>query len=375
MTSMELGVGVGVGQDQEGRPLEVVAEQRRLQAVADILRPVDGQAEGLETRAELAHRPGRPGAAVRSAAARPRPSSGRLPRRRTRRRPTRRPRARGPTARPGRPSAAGARPPAVSGPDRREPLGGRRPGAGPPGGAARAGRAATGARAGTARPPASGTGRGPGCRGARPPRPARRRPPWPGPRGSRARRRRGCAPPGTGGRAWPLRWRPAGRRDRSGPARPGSEPGGRAATATSTSQLALPLVEPAGGRLPGAVGVEGQHHPGGEAAEQLDVLLGQGRPAGGHGPLHPGLEEADDVGVALAHHHLLRLDDVLLGPVEGVQRAALGVDRASPSSSCTWPDRRCRAGPDRRGPPDGRRGRRWGTGRGPGRRPAGGPGG
>ena len=68
--------------------------------------------------------------------------------------------------------------------------------------------------------------------------------------------------------------------------------------------LALPLVEAAGRRLPGAVGVVGQHHPGGEVPEQPDVLLGQGGAAGGHGPGHAGLEEADHVGVALADHDL-----------------------------------------------------------------------
>ena len=74
-------------------------------------------------------------------------------------------------------------------------------------------------------------------------------------------------------------------------------------------QLALPLVEAAGGRLTGAVGVEGQHHPRGEAPEQLHVLLGQGRPAGGHRPLHARPEQPDDIGVPLADHDLVGGDD------------------------------------------------------------------
>ena len=56
------------------------------------------------------------------------------------------------------------------------------------------------------------------------------------------------------------------------------------------------------------------------------MVLGQGRPAGGDGPLDAHPEQPDDVGVALAHHHLPAGDDVPLGPVEGVQGAALGVD-------------------------------------------------
>ena len=68
--------------------------------------------------------------------------------------------------------------------------------------------------------------------------------------------------------------------------------------------LALPLVDAGGRTLARSVGVVGQHNAAAEVPQQGEMLLGQGRPAGGHGPGHAGLEEADDVGVALAHHHL-----------------------------------------------------------------------
>ena len=48
-------------------------------------------------------------------------------------------------------------------------------------------------------------------------------------------------------------------------------------------ELALPLVEPLGRALAGGVGVEGQHHPAGEALEQAHVLRGQRGPARGDG--------------------------------------------------------------------------------------------
>jgi hypothetical protein len=56
------------------------------------------------------------------------------------------------------------------------------------------------------------------------------------------------------------------------------------------------------------------------------VLLGQRRAAGGHGPFHTRSEQPDHIGVPLAHHHLVPRDDVVLGPVQGVQGATFRVD-------------------------------------------------
>ena len=90
--------------------------------------------------------------------------------------------------------------------------------------------------------------------------------------------------------------------------------------------LALPLVDPRGGLLPGAVGVIGQDDAPTEVTQQREVLLGQGGAARGHCARHPGLKEPDDIGIALAHHHFAPGDDVVLGPVERIERAPLGVD-------------------------------------------------
>ena len=210
---------VGLDQGQEGRPLDRVAEQDRLQPVPHLLGPVDGQPQCLEAGPELRMRStARPGTVARRSVLPVVPlrlgtvgwtvvPAGVPVVRRRHRAGTGRGRA-------GRP-ASGAR----------------------PGGSARGGRAGQPARAGSARPPASRTGRGPGRRGARPPPPARGRPPGPGPRASTGRRRRGCRStrncrkglaPSTAARraAGSVRARSAG-----------SEPGGRAATATSISRL------------------------------------------------------------------------------------------------------------------------------------------
>ncbi len=95
---------------------------------------------------------------------------------------------------------------------------------------------------------------------------------------------------------------------------PGVGPGREAGHGHLDLVAPLPLVDPGDGRLAGVVGVVGQHDALGEVAQQREVLLGQGRPAGGHGPGHPGHEEPDDVGVALADHHLAGGDDVVPWP-------------------------------------------------------------
>ena len=195
------------------------------------------------------------------------------------------------------------------------------------------------ARAGTARPPASRTGRGPGRRGARPPRPGRCRPPWPGPRAwsssapSRIRSTRN--------------WRNGLASCDGGPQALGVGPGQVAGVGTGGQgghghvdlEATLPLVEPAGGRLPGPVGVEGQHHPRAKLRSSCTCSSASAVPQVATARSHPGLEEPDDVGVPLAHHHLAGLDDVLLGPVERVERAAAWSRSGSRSSSCTWPGR------------------------------------
>ena len=57
------------------------------------------------------------------------------------------------------------------------------------------------------------------------------------------------------------------------------------------------------------------------------MLVGQGGATGGYGSRQTGQEEADHVGVALAHDHFIGLDHALLRPVQAVEHAALGVDR------------------------------------------------
>ena len=90
--------------------------------------------------------------------------------------------------------------------------------------------------------------------------------------------------------------------------------------------LLLPLVELLGSTLPRCIGVERQHHTAGKSLEHAHVLFGQRRAAGGHRPLHTRSVKADDIGVALAHDHLVGSDDLALRPVQPVQRFRLGVD-------------------------------------------------
>ena len=64
-----------------------------------------------------------------------------------------------------------------------------------------------------------------------------------------------------------------------------------------------------------------------EHVHEEEVLFAECGTARRHGPRHSRHEERDDVGVALADDDFVRLDDVVLGPVERVERAALGVNR------------------------------------------------
>ncbi len=263
-----LRAGRRLHQRLEGGPLEVVAEQGRLQPVAHLLGPVDGQSQRLEPGPELAGTPTR----------------GRAGRRR--RRPGRRLRPRSTSA--GPVEAVGV-PAAVSSGSRTQ---------GSPG----SGRRST--PVGDGEPPA-------GARSVRP-RPAGTRARGPSRRScsSRSRSSGGLQPAPLGHLhhvlvphqvVGVLGHRGQGGVGRPGPALGGGQVGGSQdplhpeleeglgpghgrpqAVGIGAGQLAgvrarregghghvelelaLPLVEAAGGRLAGAVGVEGQHHPGGE---------------------------------------------------------------------------------------------------------------
>jgi len=91
--------------------------------------------------------------------------------------------------------------------------------------------------------------------------------------------------------------------------------------------LTFPLVNRRGRALTGLVGVVGEHDTFGEITHGLEVIFAKGRAARRHGTRHPGHEERDDVGVTLTDDDLVGLDDVVLGPVERIERATLGVDR------------------------------------------------
>ena len=107
----------------------------------------------------------------------------------------------------------------------------------------------------------------------------------------------------------------------------------RIATLRQTSDLHLhlvgffPFVEARRSTLPGRIGVERQHHLARISLQQPNVLLGEGGATGGNGASHAGSVEADHVGVALAHHHLVVFGDVGLRPVQPVQHLRLRVDR------------------------------------------------
>ena len=89
--------------------------------------------------------------------------------------------------------------------------------------------------------------------------------------------------------------------------------------------LLFPFVELLGGTLTGRIGVEGQHNAAGEPLENAHVLFGESRATRGHRAGHAGPMETDDVGVALAHHDLVVLHHVGLGPVESVESLRLEV--------------------------------------------------
>ena len=91
--------------------------------------------------------------------------------------------------------------------------------------------------------------------------------------------------------------------------------------------LLVPLVEALGRSLAGVVGVERQHHPARVALQQTHVLLGERRSARCDRSRHARQVESDHVGVALAHDHLVGVDDVAFGPIQSVERLRLRVDR------------------------------------------------
>ncbi len=59
------------------------------------------------------------------------------------------------------------------------------------------------------------------------------------------------------------------------------------------------------------------------------MAFGEGGATGRHGPTEAGGGHPDDVGVALAHHHLAVLHHLGLGPVEPVEDLPLVVEGAS----------------------------------------------
>ena len=78
-----------------------------------------------------------------------------------------------------------------------------------------------------------------------------------------------------------------------------------------------------GGLLPGGVAVEEEHHALGHALEDAGVVAGQRGPQRGHRVGDARLVAGDHVGVALADHGRLGVDDRLLCQVDPVQPAAL----------------------------------------------------
>ncbi len=82
-----------------------------------------------------------------------------------------------------------------------------------------------------------------------------------------------------------------------------------------------------GGRHPGLVPVEDQHHPVGQPSQAADVVFPQGRAQGPHHILQPGLVGGDHVGVALDHRHPARLPGRRPGQVRAVQERPLPEQR------------------------------------------------
>ncbi len=91
------------------------------------------------------------------------------------------------------------------------------------------------------------------------------------------------------------------------------------------AELLLPGVDPLGRRLARSVGVESQHHPSGEPADESSVAGGEGCPAGGYRPLDTGQMATDDIGVALAYHQLVEAPRLGLRPMEAIEHVGLGV--------------------------------------------------
>ena len=79
--------------------------------------------------------------------------------------------------------------------------------------------------------------------------------------------------------------------------------------------------------LPRVVLVEVHHDLLGKAPQESPVERREGRAAGGHGGLHPRLEGAGHVEIALHQHDPPLLPDGVLGPGEAVEGTALRVDR------------------------------------------------
>ena len=87
-------------------------------------------------------------------------------------------------------------------------------------------------------------------------------------------------------------------------------------------------VEPAvGGPGAGLVGIEGEHDPVGEPAQQVEMVLPEGGSAGSHRDGQPCDVHGDHVGVSLDNHRLVRAHDLRLGPVEAVQEPRFVIDR------------------------------------------------
>src|SRR5690606_14804897 len=74
------------------------------------------------------------------------------------------------------------------------------------------------------------------------------------------------------------------------------------------------------------VGVEGQHHAVGETPQQVEVLLGEGGPAGGDGFGHSRPVEGDDVGVSLDDDGTAAAGDGGAGLVQAVEEPGFVVD-------------------------------------------------
>jgi hypothetical protein len=162
-------------------------------------------------------------------------------------------------------------------------------------------------RSGSARPPPSRTGRARTRWGARRWRRAPPRRPCPAPRGCPGPRRRGCGRCGTRGTAGRRR---SARRSASGSDRArsaGSAPGGRAATATSTSCLRSHSYTRSAAAWPAASGSKASTSRGANRCRVRTCSSVRAVPQVATARSSPTVGEPDHVGVALA-------DDDLVGP-------------------------------------------------------------